>query len=140
MPRICERGRLSPNVLFTSFMSHVGLAIINAVNPQFFHHILRYCVYFMISICGLDTNRFVYEKNTPYFFPLLPTVCVKYGKICKHYTTKCIIIGIILYIWIKWRFWNIYKIGMIRLIDLYILELGMISNPQTKKKKKKINY
>lgn len=55
-------------------------------------------------------------RKKPLIFPP-PTndVCVKYGKICKHYTTKFIIIGIILYIGMdKIKFLKYYvRVGII---------------------------
>lgn len=47
-------------------MSHVGLAIINAENPQFFHHILRYRVYFMVSIVWSSGLRSICIQKTVY--------------------------------------------------------------------------
>lgn len=58
------RGRLSPNVLFTSFMSHVGLAIINAENPQFFFFFLYFtipCLFY--DKYSLDSNRFIHTAD-----------------------------------------------------------------------------
>lgn len=99
------RGRLSPNVLFTLLMSHVGLAIINAENPQFFHHILRYRVYFMVSIVwssGLQSICIQQTRISP------NGLCIE-GKnpdtilyiIYNIHTAKCIIIEVASHILIE---------------------------------------